>query len=790
MKALTTFSILMILSLVALGQKHTISGYISDAQTGEKLIGASIYDKKSKSGTTSNTYGFYSLTLPADSINLFISYVGYQTVNKKIKLDRDVTQNIEFTSVLSLDEVTITAGNLERIEEQTNMSIVHMPVQEIKKLPALLGEVDVLKSMQLLPGVQSGTEGSSGIYVRGGGPDQNLILLDGTPVYNASHLFGFFSVFNADAIHHVELVKGGFPARYGGRLSSVIDIRMKEGNMKEIKGEGAIGLLSSKLTVEGPIIKDKTSFIISGRRTYFDLFMRPLMNLAGEGAENTGYFFYDLNAKVNHKFSDKDRLYVSYYMGDDAFYSKIKPYSYLYDEILYEERAESRIGWGNITSSLRWNHQFNQKLFSNLTLTFSDYRMEVSDYMESIQSGDSVYTQINSSKYLSGIQDVAGNVDFDYLPSPNHFIRFGGKWIYHTFSPGATSYKIENTGTTDIDSTIGEKNVYANEFALYAEDDMKLFSRLKANLGVHLSGFYVNGKMYYSAQPRLSMRYLLPNSWAIKASYASMQQYIHLLTNSTIGLPTDLWVPATDEVEPQTSHQVALGIAATLGEQFEFTLEGYYKTMHNILEYKDGATFMSSSKEWTDKIETGRGWAYGLEAFLQKKYGQFTGWIGYTLSWSDRQFENLNFGEVFPYKYDRRHDISIVGSFELNEKWDISAAWVYGTGNALTLPITRYRAASMGGTQDENGYYYYQDLEYFEKRNDFRAAAYHRLDFSAKRKIYYPWGEMAWDLGAYNLYSRRNPFYYYFGYDKRGYRALRRVSIFPIIPTIALSVKF
>ena len=442
------------------------------------------------------------------------------------------------------------------------MSSISVPIDQIKSLPAFLGEVDVMKVLQLLPGVQSGSEGSSGLYVRGGGPDQNLILLDGVPVYNASHLFGFFSVFNSDAINNVQLIKGGFPARYGGRLSSVIDISMKEGNMKEFHGEGSIGLIASKLTLEGPIAKEKTSFIVSARRTYIDLIARPLIKASTDGDETVGYYFYDVNAKINHKFSDKDRLYLSAYLGDDKGYSFYKDE---YDRTKYEEEVALR--WGNITSALRWNHVYNPKLFSNLTLTYSRYRFNTlaEEKEETINSNGDKSSYYFKWLYQSGINDLAAKIDFDFIPAPNHYIRFGANAIYHTFSPGALNVKEDVV----IDTTLGASKTYALEYAAYVEDDFDITRWLKVNAGLHFSAFQVNDQWYTSLQPRLATRFLLTDELSLKASYVKMTQYIHLLTNSGIGLPTDLWVPATEKIKPQQAHQVALGLARNFKRKYE-----------------------------------------------------------------------------------------------------------------------------------------------------------------------------------------------------------------------------
>lgn len=786
-----------------LAQRRTISGYIQDSNTGEKLIGANIYSKADLSGTSSNNYGFFSITLDQGYYDIVFSFVGYRTEIRSFDLYEDIQLNISLEPSLGIEEVEITATSNSQTVKSTQMSSIDISVESIKSVPALLGEVDVIKAIQLLPGVQSGTEGASGLYVRGGGPDQNLILLDGTPVYNASHLFGFFSVFNVDAINNVKLIKGGFPARYGGRSSSVLDISLKEGNMKKFQGSGSIGLIASKLTLEGPIVKDKTSFIISARRTYVDVIAQPLIREIAGGDEfmTQGYYFYDLNAKINHKFSNKDHLYLSVYTGEDKFYQNQDPYTYLFAGNLYTSESRSNLGWGNITSALRWNHQYSSKLFSNTSLTYSNYNYEVKNYLAAIvETADGVTEEINSLNFLSGIEDFAGKIDFDYLPAADHYLRFGANYIYHTFKPGASVYQIKNEEIGDIDTTLGEDFIMASEFSLYLEDDFKVSDRIKANTGLHYSGFYVNQKYYHSLQPRFSARYLINDSWSLKTSYAMMQQYIHLLTNNNIGLPTDLWVPATDKVLPQRSHQVAIGLSKSFSEMYQLSIEGYYKTMNNLIEYQDGASFMGSNTGWEDKVESGKGWSYGGELFFEKKLGNLTGWIGYTLSWTERQFESLNQGMVFPYKYDRRHDVSVVLTVPLDEKWDFSASWVFGTGTAHTLPTERY----YGNTTSHNygffgsGPYYYggqgelfeQEIEHVDSRNSIRAADYHRLDLSFQKKKETRWGESAWTLGVYNAYNRKNPFYYYIGYDTRGSRALRRVSLFPFIPSATYTFKF
>lgn len=778
--------LLLFFSTTAFGQKYTISGYVTDSATGEQLIGANVYDLNTLEGTTTNTYGFFSFTMEEDTVELVISYIGYQPYYKTVYLDADRKLNVALLSSVSLKEVEVTADRVEKIQERTQMSSVSIPIKQIKKLPAFMGEVDVLKALQLMPGVQSGNEGSSGLYVRGGSPDQNLILLDGVPVYNVSHLFGFFSVFNADAINNVQLIKGGFPARYGGRLSSVLEINMKEGNRNEFHGEGSLGIIASKLTLEGPIIKDKASFIVSGRRTYIDILARPLIKSQMEGDGIVGYYFYDLNGKVNYKISDKDRLYLSAYMGDDKFYFRDEQ-SYINNNVEYMDAFGGELSWGNLTSVLRWNHEFSQKLFSNVTLNYSQYKFLTAVSQESTETPpnqDPIHNSFNLN-YFSGIKDWSTRIDFDYVPSPRHFLKFGANAIWHTFEPGATQFQSKQA-SFELDTTFNNEKIPAYEFAIYVEDDVKITNQLKANIGVHASAFSVRDEFYYSVQPRVSARYLINEFMSVKASYAMMAQYIHLLTNSGVGLPTDLWVPATDNVLPQNSHQVAGGFATTVKDLLEVSIEGYYKVMNNIIEFKPGTSFIGSEAGWEEKVASGTGWSYGGELFLQKKTGNTTGWVGYTLSWTEREFEEINFGERFPYKYDRRHDISVAISHEFNDKWEMSGTWVYGTGNATTLPLARYQAA--GGLSGPFGYS--EDIYSYGERNSYRMAAYHRMDFGVTYNKETKWGGYSFNLSVYNLYNRKNPFFIYEGTDSRGDREFKQVSLFPVLPSLSFNFHF
>jgi outer membrane cobalamin receptor len=771
-KKFTLTLVVMFVLLLGRSQKATINGYISDVKTGERLAGASLFIINMDLGTSSNTYGFYSITLPKDSVEISFSYAGYESHIEKLLLRDNITINIQLQPIAALTEVVITTTKKESIQNKTQMSSIDLPVSTIKSLPAFLGESDLMKAIQLLPGVQGGSEGSSGIYVRGGGPDQNLILLDGVPVYNVSHMFGFFSVFNTDALQGVEVMKGGFPARYGGRLSSVIDIRMKEGNKNEFHGEGGIGLIASRLTLEGPLGKKKNvSYMISGRRTYIDLFMRPMSKVASGGTADVGYYFYDLNAKVNFTLGGKDHLYLSGYSGDDKFISRDS-----YEEASSGDKNSFRatLKWGNITAVARWNHEFTRKLFGNLTFYNCRYNFSV--------SADDRYSRPTANeryylKYFSGIRDWTGRYDLDFLPSPNHFIKAGISATMHSYKPGALQSKVRSSSYNE-DTLIKYRFIDAQEFDSYIEDDIRLSSKFKANLGVHATGFHVNKKFMSSVQPRVSLRYLLTKDISVKASFVRMNQYIHLLTNSGIGLPTDLWVPVTENVPQQVANQWAVGLS-WLKNKYEISLEGYYKHMKNVIDYKEGASYMNAGTNWEDKVEIGNGWSYGTELFIQRKIGRLTGMLGYTWSFSNRKFSNLNYGKTFPYKYDRRHDVKIAAVYKTNDRFEVSADWVYGTGQAVTFPSEVYLNA--------NG----EETEVYDGRNNYRMRAFHHLDVSMKFSKKKKHGERSWVISAYNVYNRQNPFFIYRTYDWNSNKPVfKQVSMFPIIPSISYQFKF
>ncbi|GAB4446187.1 MAG: TonB-dependent receptor [Bacteroidales bacterium] len=769
--------------LVVLGQKFTISGYVRDKKSGEDLPSANVYVEELKKGTSTNNYGFFSLTLPKGNYTIKVSFIGYGDVIKKVILDKDIKINFVLSeTVIQASEITVTGERTNKNVESIEMSSYKLPVETIKEIPSFMGEVDVLKSIQLLPGVQSSGEGNSGFYVRGGGPDQNLILLDNAIVYNAGHLFGFFSIFNADAIKDVNLIKGGAPANYGGRLSSVLDISMKEGNNQTYHVDGGIGVISSRLTVQGPIKKDTSSFLISGRRTYIDILTKPFIKGKMKGS---GYYFYDLNAKINYRFSENNRLFLSGYFGRDVFSFKNS-----------EDGFGAKFPWGNTTLSARWNHVFNQKLFQNLSATFSNYH-----FIFDAEQSDFEF------KLYSGVKDYAISLDYTYLPSVLHTLKFGAQYTFHDFEPGSATARIGNTNF-DTGKII---HYYANDMALYANDEFDISEKLKLSIGIrptlfqHIGSFtryllddkrqakdtiqykpFENIATYSNIEPRLSMRYSLNHSTSVKASYSQNYQYIQLASMSSATLPTDAWIPCTDQIKPQFAVQYAAGFFKNFkNDTYETSIELYYKTMKNLIDYKEGLTSDDNMGNNPDNNFTfGTGKSYGAEFFVKRRFGKLNGWVGYTLSKTTRLFPEINNGKEYPAKYDRRHDLSVVLTYDLNDIWNFGAVFVYATGDATTLPISRYFIE--GRIVSEYG-----------ERNSFRLAPYHRADISVNYK--FPNKGKKWNsslnFSIYNVYNRMNPYFIYFDTktDLENYSittTAKQVSLFSILPSLTYNFNF
>ncbi len=777
-------------------ERVTISGFLREKGSRELLPGVNIYIENSTLGTATNTYGFYSLTIPkADSVSISYSFVGYERQSLWVKALVNKQLDIELTAANQLNEVVVTSKReTEKVSESVQMSQIEVPISQIKKIPAFLGEKDVIRVLQLMPGVQKGSEGQTGLYVRGGGPDQNLLILDDAVVYNASHLFGFFSVFNSDALKSVELTKGGFPARYGGRLSSVIDLNMKEGAKDKLHGEGGIGLISSRLTLEGPLYKKKSSFLISARRTYIDALAAPLIAQQQIGYEDKvkpGYYFYDLNAKINYDFGSKNKLYISGYFGQDRFKVTEKGKNY---------SSKSGLNWGNATATLRWNHLINQKLFVNTSLIYSHFDFNI--FANQTDSYEDKEPSIFTLKYNSTIRDISLKTDFDFYPNSKHSIKFGALFTPHQFIPSALAIKGD---FSEDDINLRAKPIRTLEGGVYIEDVWHPIDPLKVNAGLRLSSFQTSTRTYVRPEPRISAAMRLAPDFSVKASYAKMNQYVHMLSNTGLGLPTDLWVPTTDKIAPQQSSQVAIGLAKDLEKpSLALTLEGYYKKMNNIISYKEGSSFLSIDGEnaneinWEDNVTSGKGWSYGLEAMIQKKTGKLSGWIGYTLSWTQWKFPELNFGQTFFPRYDRRHDISVVGIYELSKRITLSATWVYGTGNALTIPVSKFYAEGNNYRPkgQPNYRYFSPNTSEYGAKNAFRAEPYHRLDFAIQFHKKKKRHERTWEFGLYNAYNRKNPFFYNINSKKdpanpqQSINVLTRYSLFPVLPSFSYNFKF
>ncbi len=780
----TVFFILLFITHLSVSaqEKFTINGYIKDSLSSETLIGATIaVDGKNIS---TNQYGFFSLTLAKGNYEVTTSFIGYQSQSMRIELNDNVQINILLLpQTATIENVTVSGRKKESNIKAAQMGRIDLNINTVKSLPVIFGETDILKSLQLLPGVRNAGEGNAGFYVRGGGPDQNLILLDDAVVYNTGHLFGFFSVFNTDAIKTVSLIKGGMPAQYGGRLSSVVDIAMKDGNMNKTQVDAGIGLIASRIAIQGPIKKDKASYMISARRTYIDALIKPFIPKSSS-FYGSGYYFYDLNAKINYIFSAKDRIYLSGYFGKDVFNFNNAKRSF-----------NVNIPWGNSTATFRWNHVFNKKIFANTTLVYNDYNFSFSG------------TQDNFNIQLkSGIKDLNAKVDIDYYPIPEHKIKFGGQYTFHTFFPSVASGSQDST-------TFNPDNVqkkFANEFAFYLQDDWQISNKLQLNAGLRYSQFQQVGKYtayttdangnksdsivyntgqivkaYGGFEPRATLRFSINDNSSIKAAVTRNLQYIHLVSNSGTTLPTDIWVPSTFRVQPQVGWQYATGYFRNFkNNMFETSLEVYYKSMQNQIEYKEGYT-PNTIADPEESFVFGKGWSYGAELFINKLKGRLTGWVGYTLSYTWRKFPDLNNGEKYPGKYDRRHDLSIVTAYQLNSKWKLSSVFVFGTGNAISLPERFYFIDGILTQQ-------------YSSINAYRMAPYHRLDVAAtytpqpKKKRNYASG---WVFSVYNIYSRLNPYFYYF--DQQGIAAngslqvvAKQVSLFPIIPSVTWNIKF
>ena len=749
------------------GQNYiNIAGFVREEATGEAIINANIYDSTYKIGTTTNNQGFFSLYYPTDSISLSVSRVGYQTIQLDFFSPKDTIVNL-YLKTHSLEEVIITPELIHTYAA----NVYEISPRQIENLPVLFSETDLLKSIQLLPGIQAGQEGTAGMIVRGGNADQNLILLDGVPIYNATHVFGLFSIFNTDAINNLKMLKGGFPARYGGRLSSVLDVAMKDGNNKEFHGKASLGLISSKLFLEGPILSDKTSFMIAARRTYLDLLTRPLITNFSSGNRIIGYYFYDINTKLVHRISTRDKLKFSFYMGKDKGYDN-------YETNQFQDNTFFQ--WGNIISALQWQHVWNSSLYSNLTINYSRYQYlnREEENVENLNNNNA--SRYNLSQYKSGINEYSLKYDFDYYPNAFHDVKLGVKLSRYDFTPGVQLF----ASNIANDTIQGAADVMAEEVELYVEDDIKISQYFSANAGLRYSSFWVNQKSYNYIQPRFSINAITNNNFTFNASLGRMVQPIHLLTNQGLGLPTDLWVPSTENIAPQLSWQYTIGAQYTLRDHL-LSAEVYYKNMENLIEYGEGVSYLDVGIDWQEIVENVTGESYGLELLYKKNTGKWNGWLGYTVAWNYRQSDNLNAGRRFPFRYDRRHNLTINVSRNLNPNISLNALWTFNSGFANTFPVRSFLY-----TETHKGRNINDIIHEYEGRNSHRMPAYHRLDVSASFTKEKKRGKRTWKVGIYNVYNRLNLFYLEMYTTPSGGLDIQQYALFPIIPSISYEYTF
>jgi len=747
MKHLNNLIILLFISAIPMSaQKYALSGYMKDKSNGEGLIGATAYIQELKTGVVTNSYGFYSLSVPKGKYNVVFSYMGFQSQTQTIDFSKSQHLNVMMdVEVQEINEVVVEGEKKNRNVESIEMSMEKLPVKMIQKLPSFMGEVDIIKSIELLPGIQNGGEGSSALYVRGGGPDENLMMLDESPVYNASHLLGFFSVFNSDAIKDLQVYKGGIPAEYGGKASSVIDIRMKDGNTQGFHSQGGIGSISSRLTLEGPIIKDKWSYILSGRRTYADV----LGKMVGiEELQDNKLYFYDLNGKTNVQLGEKDRLYVSAYTGDDYFSM---------GDAFY-------MRWGNVTGTLRWSHIFGDKLFANTSLIYSKY-----NYNLGTLSDDA-----NPFKWTSMIRDYNFKEDITWFLNPQNKINIGINAIYHHFEPG----KLDTTGVSSFNN-IHLTNYNAIENSIYISNEQKIGDYLTLKYGLRYSMFQQMGKgklreyrnpekpvkddligvksyeqgeligpYYGNFEPRIGIKLSVGENSSIKASYNRMVQNVHLISNTNSPTPIDIWLPSNKYIKPLIADQYAIGYFRNFNNNvIETSIEAYYKDMQNVIDYKDGAELYLNENIETELLR-GNGYSYGLEMLAKKQQGRFTGWLSYTLARTMKKVPGINNDKEYPSSYDRTHDISLVLSYQLSKNWTVSTNWVYATGNATTYPAAK--AKFQGNTN-----------LYYPERNGYRIPDYHRLDLSFNydfKKNDLKKFKQSLNISIYNVYCRRNAY--------------------------------
>jgi hypothetical protein len=759
------FLLLFVMSYALSAQNVRISGIVTDAKNGESLPGVSILLPETGKGVVSNRFGHYSVIVPPGIHELEVRYVGYRALSEKLKLNADTIVNWYMVGGINLSEITVSSKRLKL--SSPLIGVNYLTGQIIEKIPVVLGEKDVLKTLQLLPGVKGGNEGTSGIQVRGGSHDQNLILLDGVPVYNTNHLFGYLSTFNAEVVKDVKFFKGSIPAQYGGRLSSVIDVSVKEGNLKKHGGKVSVSPVSGRLYLEGPIKKDTASYLVSVRRSWLDIPYRALMFFSGDD-EKVGYSFYDVNGKVNWIINDKNRLYLSHYQGRDGFFNQ-------YNDTLYNSKYE--FNWDNYTSLVRWNHLVSPSFFINTSVYYSLFRFNESTLIDK-KIG---YEEFTKSKMADFSVKSDANLNLD-----NNTLNFGYHISSQLFMPSMMAYK--NLERDTIFESVTESRVYSA--AGYIENEYQIH-KLTIKPGVRIL-YYNNGEHKFFVEPKFASVYKLNKKHSIKFSFQRMVQPIHLLTNTSLNMPTDLWVPAIKNIKPATSWQFDLEYTTLLKNDIDFTWNAYYKPIKNIIRYKQGVSYMNSTAaNWTEMVDVGEGLNYGTELMLEKTKGRITGWFNYTLAWALRKVEGLNNNEYFPFKYDRRHDVNLVINYSLKETKEkhseISVLFKYATGNAITIPVEYYAGAALPGMRGLSDYYSgLKNYTAFPYPNNYRMPAFHHLDlaYSITKKLDHN-KERNWTFSVYNVYNRMNPYYYYKRKEDH-----YQISLLPIIPSVTFSYKW
>lgn len=796
---------------------HTLSGFIRDSLSSESLISASVYNGASGKGTAANSYGFYSLTLPPGPISLRVSYVGYHPKEITVDLQRDTVLPFLLAPWNALKEVVVEALPPSSEVLSSRTGVVQFSSRTIRSVPSLFGEPDVLRTLQQTPGVSPGTEGLTGLYVRGGNGDENLYLIDGNPVYHVNHVGGLFSTFNPDAVKNVEFYRGSFPARYGGRLSSVVDVRMKEGDLKAYHGGISIGLLSATAYAEGPLVKDRTSFYLAFRRTWMDAFTAPALaiwNKIHKERDKAGYSFYDLNGKINHHFSDRSRLSLSVYAGQDRVRSGTRIGTHTYSDWKWR--------WGNFVSSLNWNYVIAPQWFARLAVNYTRFQSRMWTIKETDRK-ERPGKRASREETVQGscLEDWGYRLDVDYMPAPAHHIKLGSDYLFHQYRPEqhwTTSQTFSGDEPAEQRVVYSNQYIPAHEWSLYAEDDWRIGRRWKINPGLRLATYHVQGHTYCSLQPRISARYLMTSQASVKVSYAKMNQYVHQLSNSYMNLPSDIWVPVTGRIPPMASYQTTAGVYYRWKKTLDLSLEGYYKEMDHLIEYRDGASLYPAYTGWEKKIALGEGRSYGMEMMVRKPAGRLSGWVAYTLSWTDRVFHDgtVNGGIRFPARYDNRHNLNIAMLYKINPKVELSASWTYRSGNRMTVQMDAYRppyemspghGATGGGRKEGAASPSTREVripgassekpfaggkEPVFRRNGVQLSGYHRLDIGINIYRQTRRGHLGiWNVSLYNAYCRVNPFSIEsVRPNTDGTWRVRQKGYFPVIPSFSYTYKF